>query len=37
VTEAHSIAVEYYDEFADDRLARSLAEAEGLVERLVRK
>jgi FMN-dependent NADH-azoreductase len=36
VTEAHSIAVEY-DEFADDRLTRSLAEAEGLVERLVRK
>jgi FMN-dependent NADH-azoreductase len=36
VTEAHSIAVEY-DEFADERLARSLAEADGAVEQLVRE
>jgi FMN-dependent NADH-azoreductase len=36
VTEVHSIAVEH-DEFADDRLTRSLAEAEGMVERLVRE
>ena len=36
VTEQHWVAVEY-DEFADDRLTRSLAEAEGAVERLVRE
>jgi FMN-dependent NADH-azoreductase len=36
VTETNSVAVEY-DEFADDRLNRSLVEAEGAVERLVRE
>jgi FMN-dependent NADH-azoreductase len=36
VTDVHSIAVEY-DEFHDDRLARSLADAESAVERLVRE
>jgi FMN-dependent NADH-azoreductase len=36
VTELHSVAVEY-DEFGDDRLTRSLAEAEGRVARLVRE
>ena len=36
VNKKHWVAVEY-DEFADDRLTRSLAEAEGAVERLVRE